>query len=346
MKSNRHFIQEILSARGSLVLLLVFTALLGLMNWLVVNQMLLLYCFYLPVLLAAMSLVRRDAIGVSILAALMVVAYMFFMPTRAVGQPNRLLLWSELMVWGGILVVTAYLVATLRQRTLQALESLSRAYQGVLAILSRFIQTVDADTEAHCSRVSACSVRLAEELRLDDEKIEEARIAGLLHDVGKVDVSVELLRKAAALSDEEQARVSEHTTRGAAIVKPVGGMMCRIAEAIEAHHEKFDGTGLRALKGEAIPLLARIVAVADAFDALVSDRPYRKGMAAYEALDSVADSAGQHFDPKVVEALRAIVAAEGGEAILFAAGHESVAAHRRAQRGRARQASQLAEDHA
>jgi len=306
-----HSAGKLLRRKPGLVSLLVLTILLGLINWLVVNQNVILYLFYVPVAFAALMFTRRDAVGVACLSAVLVVAYALFNPHALRPTASKLLLWSELTTWGGILIVTAYMVATLKARIHQALSNLQRAYSGVLAILSRFIQTIDADTEAHCTRVSAWAVRIAQDMGLGGERLEEVRIAGLLHDVGKVDVSVELLRKAASLSKDEQAEVRRHTDVGAAIVKPIGGMLTRIADAIEAHHEKYDGTGYKGLQAEEIPLVARIIAVADVFDALLSDRPYRKGMGLYEALDSVIASAGTHFDPAITAALRRIVSSEG-----------------------------------
>jgi len=221
----------------------------------------------------------------------------------------------EIAIWSGILVVTAYLVSTLRLWTQEALANLQRAYSGVLSILSKFIETVDSDTEAHSVRVSAWAVRIAEELRLDRSSIEEIRIAGMLHDVGKIEVSVELLRKAASLSDAEQAHMREHTVRGAAMVKPVGGMLARIADAVEAHHEKYDGSGYMGLRAEEIPITSRVIAVADAFDAMLSDRPYRKGTSLDEAMDSIVGASESHFDPKVVIALQDIINREGDKAL-------------------------------
>ena len=311
MSTHRTMVDALSRMRLGLVFVLVLTVLLGLLNWLVVNQTVVLYLFYLPVVFAALALPKRDSVGVAALAGLMVIAYIFFLPKGLHVSSNRALLWAEILAWSGILMVTAYMVATLKARMQAALSNLQRAYRGVLAILSRFIPTVDADTEAHCVRVSAWAVHIAQELGLTESQMEEARFAGLLHDVGKVDVSVELLRKTAALSREEHAQIREHTARGAAMIKPVGGMLSYIADAIEAHHEKYDGSGYKGIRGEQIPLLARIVAVADVFDVLLSDRPYRKGIAIHEALDSIVASAGTSFDPVVVDALRRIVNREG-----------------------------------
>ncbi len=311
-KGYRAVIRGISHVHPGLVPLMIFTVLLGLMNVLVVNQKIVLYLFYLPVVAAAWTLRKRHAVGVAGLAAVLVVAYAFFMPQSLPGAP---LLWAELAIWAGILVVTAYTVSILRQRTDEALRSLERAYKGVLAILSRFIQTTDADTEAHCVRVAAWGVSIGQKLGMDRTMIEKIRIAGLLHDVGKVDISVEILRKAAALSENEREMVREHAARGAELVRPIGGILADIADAIELHHENYDGTGYKGLKGEEIPIVARVIAVADVFDALLSDRPYRKSMGIFNARDNLVASAGTRFDPNVVEALRSIVD-RGGEEIV------------------------------
>jgi putative nucleotidyltransferase with HDIG domain len=311
----RRIVRELVRVRPGLIPLMVFTALLGLMNILVVNQKIVLYMFYLPVVVAAWTLRKRHAVGVAGLATVLVAAYAFFLPRSLPYTGSMPLLWAELVIWAGVLIVTAYAVSTLRQRVEEALRSLERAYSGVLAILSKFIQTIDADTEAHCVRVSAWGVSIGQELGMDRSMIEKIRIAGLLHDVGKVDISVEILRKAAALSLAERQTIREHAARGAEMVRPIGGILADIADAIESHHENYDGTGYQGLKGEQIPVVARVLAVADVFDALLSDRPYRKSMGIFNALDNLVVSSGSRFDPTVVEALRSIIN-RGGEEVL------------------------------
>ena len=307
--------RELAKVRPGLLPLMVFTALLGIMNILLVNQKIVLYVFYLPVIMAAWTLRKRHAVSVAVLAAVLVAAFAFFLPQSLVYEGSVSLLWAELSIWGGILIVTAYMVSTLRTWTEQAMRSLERAYSGVLAILSKFIETIDADTEAHCVRVAVWSVSIGGELGLKDAIIEEVRIAALLHDVGKVNISVDILRKAAALSSDERQAIQEHTVGGAALVRPLGGILANIADAIEAHHENYDGTGYAGLKGEDIPLTARIIAVADVFDALLSDRPYRKSIGVFNALDNIVNSSGSRFDPKAVGALQAIVN-RGGEEVV------------------------------
>lgn len=316
---QRAIVLDFLRVRAGLVPLMVFTVLLGIINTQIQNQKVVLYLYYLPVIFAAWKLPKRDAVCVAVLAALMVIAYAIFIPKSMLNTAtDKILIWTELGMWGAILIATAYMVSSLRIMTQQAMQDLQNAYTGVLAILSKFIETVDADTEAHSVRVSAWSVQIARQLKLSPGIIEETRIASLLHDVGKIDISVGILRKAASLSDEEQEVVRGHAESGAAMLKPVGGMLSNIADAIEAHHEKFDGTGYNGIAGQDIPLVARIIAVADAFDAMVSDRSYRKGISVFKATDNITSSSGTHFDPQMVKALQRIVNREGERALASA----------------------------
>jgi len=308
-------LRELSKVRPGLLPFMAFTVLLGVMNILLVNQKIILYVFYLPVIMAAWTLRKRHAVSVAALAAVLVAAFAFFLPRSLIYAGSVSLLWAELAIWGGILVVTAYMVSTLRSWTEEAMRSLERAYSGVLAILSKFIETIDADTEAHCVRVAAWSVAMSRELGLKGSAIEEVRIAALLHDVGKVNISIDILRKAAALSGTERQTIQEHTTSGAELVRPIGGMLSNIADIIEAHHENYDGTGYAGLQGDEIPLAARIIAVADVFDALLSDRPYRKSIGVFNALDNVVHASGSRFDPQAVASLQRIIN-HGGEEIV------------------------------
>jgi len=313
---SRSVLHELSKVRPGLVPLMVFTALLGVMNILLVNQRIVLYMFYLPVIMAAWTLRKRHAVSVAVLAAVLVAAFAVWQPKSLTESKNMSLVWAELSIWGGILIVTAYAVSTLRAWTEEAMRGLERAYSGVLAILSKFIETIDADTEAHCVRVAAWSVTISQELRLETPMVEEVRIAALLHDVGKVNISVDILRKAAALSSDERQTIQEHTVCGASLIRPIGGMLGNIADVIEAHHENYDGSGYAGLKGEEIPLAARIIAVADVFDALLSDRPYRKSIGVFNALDNIVNSSGSRFDPEAVEALQKIINRGGEEVVV------------------------------
>jgi HD-GYP domain-containing protein (c-di-GMP phosphodiesterase class II) len=146
------------------------------------------------------------------------------------------------------------------------------------------------------------SVRLARELGLSEKEIETIHLSGLLHDVGKIGVEDHVLRKPGKLTPEEFEHIKTHSRIGYNILKDLK-QLCRVVPAVLHHHEAWDGSGYpEGLAGEDIPYLARIVAVADAFDAMSSDRPYRRGMPD-EKLDTVLrEGAGVQWDARVVEA--------------------------------------------
>jgi putative nucleotidyltransferase with HDIG domain len=213
--------------------------------------------------------------------------------------------WLEVVVWGGSLVITGYLMGTLYEHKNQQINELRETYQGVLMILRHFISK-DTYTENHCYRVSVYATRIAAQLNLPPDRIEDVRAAALLHDIGKLEISRDLLYKAARLTREEHERIQEHVPRGIEMLEPVGGALRRVIPIILAHHDKFDGSGYNSTSGDAIPFEARIIAVADVYDALTSDRPYRKAMSPFEARDVIVNGENTEFDPKVVAAFNAL----------------------------------------
>jgi HD-GYP domain-containing protein (c-di-GMP phosphodiesterase class II) len=132
------------------------------------------------------------------------------------------------------------------------------------------------------------------------QQIEDIRDASLLHDIGKLDVSRKLLYKAAKLTQSEFEGMKEHVEKGVDLLEPVGGPLRRIIPIILSHHDRYDGSGYHPVSGEDIPLEARVIAVADVYDSLTSDRPYRKAMSTYEAKEIIVKGSGTEFDPKVV----------------------------------------------
>ena len=149
------------------------------------------------------------------------------------------------------------------------------------------------------------ATKIAASLELDSERIEDVRAAALLHDIGKLDISRSILHKAARLTQEEFEEMQKHVNKGISMLEPVGGSLRRILPSILAHHDKFDGSGYNAKTGTQIPLEARIITVADVYDSLTSDRPYRKAMSPFEVREILVKGAGTEFDPTVVEAFLA-----------------------------------------
>jgi putative nucleotidyltransferase with HDIG domain len=145
-------------------------------------------------------------------------------------------------------------------------------------------------------------------MELPREEVENIRVAGLLHDIGKIEVSGDILRKAAELSSEERELIDEHTIKGAYLLSSVGSVLKEVVPMVVSHHKYFmSGTENRENEMNNIPLGARIIAVADAFDAMTTDRPYRKGMPPWQALEEIVKNTGKQFDPEVVEASKQVI---------------------------------------
>jgi putative nucleotidyltransferase with HDIG domain len=206
-----------------------------------------------------------------------------------------------------------YLEEMVAQRTEEldgALRSLGDAYRTTLKALTAALETRDLETHGHSERVVNFSLRLGRELNLDAEQMRSLEFGSLLHDIGKIGVPDAILRKPAKLTEEEWVRMREHPLHGQKILRGIE-FLEGAAKVVAQHHEKWDGGGYPlGLRGEEIDLNARIFAVADAFDAITSDRVYRAGRSYDEALAELEKYAGQQFDPNVVGAFRRVPAEE------------------------------------
>jgi putative two-component system response regulator len=238
-----------------------------------------------------------------------------------------------------------YLERMIEQRTEEldgALRSCESAYRMTLKALVAALETRDQETHGHSERVVNFSLRLGQELKLSIEQMRSLEFGSLLHDIGKIGVPDAILRKPAKLMEEEWVRMREHPLHGQKILRGIE-FLEGAARVVAQHHEKWDGAGYPlGLKGEEIDLNARIFAVADAFDAITSDRVYRKGRTYDEALAELQTCAGVQFDPRVVEAFRRVPrqewerlrrarpAADGGDSRTRAASAASAGARRTA----------------
>lgn len=188
----------------------------------------------------------------------------------------------------------------------QALNSLEDAYRSTLRALTAALETRDLETHGHSERVVTYSLRLGREYGLDSGRIKALEFGSLLHDIGKIGVPDSILRKPAKLTDEEWVLMREHPLHGQQILRGIEFLQ-GAALVVAQHHEKWDGSGYpRGLSGEDIDVCARIFSVADAFDAMTSNRVYRKGKPYQDAAKELDDWAGKQFDPKVVEAFHRV----------------------------------------
>lgn len=304
---KRTMLSRIMEVNKELLLILSIIAFAAVINFFVAGEKLVLTFYNLPTLFAAYYFGRARAVQTA-LASILIVCWLNLMNPVALAAGMGLSLrhlvdWADVTIWGGFLVLTAYAMGTLYEVKERGMAELRETYYGVLQILCQVISN-DKYTQNHSYRVSVYAARLAAEMGLPEERIEDIRAAALLHDIGKLEISRNILYKSARLSEEEINEVQTHLPKGVDTLKhvAVGGTLRRILPIILAHHDKFDGSGYHPLKGEDIPIEARIISVADVYDALVSDRPYRKAMSPFEARDIITKGGGTDFDPRVVAA--------------------------------------------
>ena len=287
-----------------LVLSLFFLA--GVMNFLIASHRMVLGFYVVPTLFSAYYYGRRHAVLTAFASLFTVILLVHFNPvlfsTVGTGSPEDK--WYDITIWGGVLVVTAYAMGTLYDHKQNHIRELRETYHGVLLILRHFISK-DEYTQNHSYRVSIYAAKVASYLGLNSERIEDVRAAALLHDIGKLDISKEILYKAARLTQEEFEEMKRHVEKGVKMLEPVGGSLRRVLPIILSHHDRFDGSGYHPTLGNDIPLEARIIAVADVYDSLTSDRPYRKAMSPFDAKEVISKESGTEFDPQVVDAFLA-----------------------------------------
>ncbi len=190
---------------------------------------------------------------------------------------------------------------------LRAIEELRASRQETVERLTRAIEMHDEETGRHVNRMASTAAFLGDQLGMDPEEVVLLRTAAPMHDVGKVATPDQILRKEGPLTPEEREEMQRHTTVGYEILADSDSDLLKLAASVAlTHHERWDGSGYpNGLAGEEIPIEGRIVAVADAFDAMLSDRSYRPALSVAEAVETIASESGAHFDPKVVDILLA-----------------------------------------
>jgi HD-GYP domain-containing protein (c-di-GMP phosphodiesterase class II) len=201
----------------------------------------------------------------------------------------------------------AYFARERQVRIDHALE-LSHAYRGTAMLLGDVVEADDAYTGSHSRDVVSLVLDVADRLGLGTRERRDAEFAALLHDIGKIKISAEIINKPGTLTDDEWAIMKTHTVEGERLLSQVGGLLGNVGRIVRSCHEDWDGTGYPdGLAAEQIPLVARIVRACDAFSAMTTDRSYRKARPAEEAVAELRRCAGTDFDPLVVDALVASV---------------------------------------
>lgn len=201
-----------------------------------------------------------------------------------------------------------YSAERLRSRELEAaLAGVREMYVATMKSLAQVVEAKDSNTRGHLDRTQAYGLELARRIDPELAARPEVGYGFFLHDIGKVGIPERVLGKPGPLDDDEWTIMRSHPAIGAQIVEPIR-FLGDAVEIVRTHHEWFDGTGYpRGLRGEEIPLAARIFSIADSFDAMTSDRPYRRALTLERALDEIRTGAGTQFDPQVVDAFLELI---------------------------------------
>ena len=214
------------------------------------------------------------------------------------------IVYVEVGIFG---ILLFFLPLLLARRSFELYTKMRKVYLDTIRALAAAIDAKDPYTKGHSERVAETSVALAQELNLSDRDIEDIEYTALLHDIGKIGIADKILGKKGSLTNQEYEKIKEHTIMGANIIEPVD-FLKNSYEAIYHHHERYDGKGYPdGVKSKDIPVFSRIIAVADAYDAMNSDRPYRKKLNKDKILKELTDQSGKQFDPEVVEALISVL---------------------------------------
>jgi putative nucleotidyltransferase with HDIG domain len=204
-----------------------------------------------------------------------------------------------------------------RNHRLRGLLELNSAYRGTALVLSDVVESDDLYTGQHSRSVVELALMLASDLGLSDERKRNLEFAALLHDVGKIAIPKEIVNKPGKLDPDEWTIIKTHTLEGEKMLSQVGGFMREVGILVRSHHERWDGRGYPdGLAGDQIPLEARIIACCDSWNAMRTDRIYRKALPLEVALDELTGNAGSQFDPGLVEGLLPIIERTEGRPVV------------------------------
>ena len=265
--------------------------------------------FYLPIIAAGYYLGKRMAVLTAVFCILIVVAFLMLFPSSffTAGMDKTYLIVS-LSAWSSFLILTSAVIGYLYEEKEKRIKDLKSAYMGILEILSKYLESADRYTQGHSVRVAHLSEDIARAMGLSAFEVENIRAAALLHDIGKIEISLGVLHKAASLTAAEKELIDTHSEKGAKIISLVGGILKEAVPIVSAHHTYFyDSKKPPSEEKEAAPLGAAIIAVADAYDAMITDRPYRAGRPPWKAFEEIEKESGKQFHPGAVKAFKQVL---------------------------------------
>jgi len=291
--------------------ILVLSILLGivLINYFVSYKIGFLNFFYLPIITAGYFLGKRMAVLTAFLCILVVIVFIIISPSSFfIAGMDKTSVIVSLMAWSSFLILTSAAIGYLYEEKEKRIKDLRSAYVGILEILSKYLESADRYTQGHSVRVSHLSEDIARVMGLPSFERENIKTAALLHDIGKTEISMDIVKKAASLTSEERELMDAHAEKGARIISLVGGVLEEAVPIVLAHHKYyFENKDAPDAERKKIPLGAEIIAVADAYDAMITDRPYRAGLQPWVAYEEIEKGAGKQFRPDVVKAFKEVL---------------------------------------
>ena len=264
--------------------------------------------FYLPIILAGYFAGKKTAVLTSLLCILLITLLILVSPSSFfIPGLEKTFVIISLLAWSSFLILTSAALGYLYDERKKKIMDLKSSYVGILEILAKYLESADKYTQGHSVRVSHMSDNIAQAMGLPSWERENIRTAALLHDIGKIEISMDILQKAASLTKNEKEIMDNHSQKGARLISLVGGVLEEAVPIILAHHKfHVEKNGASQQKREKIPLGAEIIAVADAYDSIITDRPYRAGRPPWIALREIEKESGKQFHPEVIRAFKEV----------------------------------------
>ena len=291
------------------ILVLIIIAAIASIIYLIPYKLGFLNFFYLPVIAAGYYLGKHKAVMTALLCILLVLIFVLLLPAGYFSlEVDPIYIYATLSAWASFLILTSAAIGYLYEEKERRIKDLKAAYIGILEILMKYLDSADKYTKGHSVRVAQISAEIASEMGFSAKEKENIRAAGLLHDIGKIEISMDVLKKAASLTANEKEQMSAHTEKGARLISLVGSVLEDAIPIVLAHHKYyFEDKAFSRGDGISIPIGAAIIAVADAYDAMITDRPYRNGRPPWKAFEEIETEAGVQFHPKVVKAFKQVL---------------------------------------
>lgn len=265
--------------------------------------------FYLPIIMAGYYLGRRMAVLTAVFCISLVFLFLTVAPSSFFTEGmDKTSIVVSLIAWSSFLILTSAALGYLYEEKEKRIKELRAAYIGILEIMSKYLESADRYTKGHSMRVARMSQDIAIAMELTRPEVDNIKAAALLHDIGKTEISMDIVNKAASLSTEEKALMASHTEKGAKLLGMVGGILREAVPIVLAHHKYyFESEKFSSTDSEKFPIGASIIAVADAYDAIVTDRPYRAGKPPWKAYEEIEKGAGKQFHPDVIKAFKRVL---------------------------------------